>query len=80
MATMSKEKFDKIRQAHSLVLFHTDDAVEALQFVHEMLIAEAEAVKTKVPYATYTVSRLEQSAHEVLSLAQDIENQDFDNV
>lgn len=80
MATISKEKFEKVRQAHDTVLFHTDDAITALQFVHELLIAEAVAVKAKAPYATTTIKQLEQAAYQVFSLAGDIENRSFNEV
>ena len=80
MATISKEKFEEIRRAHDTVLFHTDDAIAALQFVHELLLAEVDAVKDKSPYAITTIKQLEQAAYQVFSLSSDIENENFDEV
>lgn len=46
--------------------------------VHDILIAEAEAIRAKASYATASISRLEQSAYEAFSIGGEIDNGVFE--
>lgn len=75
---ITKEKLDEIRKNYSTLIIMDDDVTDALNFVHDVLQAEAEATKQKAPYATVSVDRLEKAAHEVFSMSGDIECEIFD--
>lgn len=70
--SMSKEKFQEIKQRYSSLLILDDDISNALDFVHDLLCAEADAVKASEPYATNTIKRLEDAAYEVFEIAQEV--------
>lgn len=69
--SMSKEKFQEIKQRYNSLLMD-DDISNALDFVHDLLCAEADAVKASEPYATNTIKRLEAAAYEVFEIAQEV--------
>lgn len=69
--SMSKEKFQEIKQRYNSLLMD-DDISNALDFVHDLLCAEADAVKASEPYATNTIKRLEDAAYEVFEIAQEV--------
>lgn len=75
---ISKEKLTEIRKNHSTTIITDDDVVAAFEFVHDVLCAEADAMKQKAPYATVSIDRLEKAAHEVFSASGDIECEIFD--
>lgn len=70
--SITKEKLDEIRKRYRSLLVLDADAEEALNFAHDLLEAEADAVKAQEPYAVNTIQRLEAAAYEVFSLAQEI--------
>lgn len=74
---MSKETYQKIVSRYASLLLTEDDAVDALDFAHDLLNAEADAIKEKEPYATRTVDELESAAFRLNDLASDIDNEDF---
>lgn len=69
--SMSKEKFQEIKQRYNSLLMD-DDVSNALDFVHDLLCAEVDAVKVSEPYATNTIKRLEAAAYEVFEIAQEV--------
>ena len=74
---MSKEAYDEIVCRYSSLLLTEDDAADALDFAHDILNAEADALKEKCPYATGAIDRLESAAHEAFRLSLDISDEDF---
>jgi len=74
---MSKETYQKIVSRYASLLLTEDDAVDALDFAHDILKAEAVALIEKCPYATRTIDRLEEAAHEAFQLAGDVANEEF---
>ncbi len=71
---MARQKFDEIAGKHNTLLVVDSDAAEALEFVQELLEAEADALKEKCAYATKTIDRMESAAHEVFDIRQEIDN------
>ena len=74
---MSKQAFDEIVRRYSSLLLTADDAVDALDFAHDLLNAEADALKEKCPYATRTIDDLEAAAFRLSCACSDIENKEF---
>lgn len=74
---MTKEKFDEIKKRHSTLLILDDDTSEALEFVQELLEAEADALKEKCAYATRSIAETENAAHQVFDMRREIENEAF---
>lgn len=74
---MSKETYQKIVKRYSSLLLTEDDAADALDFAHEILNAEADALKEKFPYATRTISDLEAAAFQLSCMGTDIGNGEF---
>ena len=74
---LSKEAYDEIVRRYSSLLLTEDDAVDALDFAHDILNAEADALKEKVPYATRTIDELESAAFRLSCMATEIGNEDF---
>lgn len=74
---MTKDKFDEIKRKHNTLLIMDDDTSEALEFVQELLAAEADALKEKCAYATRSIKEMESAAHEVFSMIQEIEDEQF---
>lgn len=65
-----KDKFEQILKNHGI---YGEDIEEILYAVQEMLEYVADDTKKKEPYATNSIDRLEKAAHEVFSLAIDLE-------
>lgn len=78
MMYLTKETLNSILKKYDTTLFNLDDAVNAFNFVHDVMVAEADALKAKEPSATTTISRLESAAYEVFSMGGEIENEEFD--
>lgn len=74
---MTKEKFDEIKKRHSILLILDNDTSEALEFVQELLEAEADALKEKCAYATRSIAETENAAHQVFDMRREIENEAF---
>lgn len=74
---LSKEAYDKIVRRYSSLLLMEDDAVDALDFAHDILNAEADATKEKYPYATRTIDELESAALRLSCMATEIGNEEF---
>lgn len=74
---MSKQKFDEIKQKHNTLLILDTDVSEALEFVQELLEAEAKALKEKYSYATRSIADTENAAHQVFDMQGEIENEQF---
>lgn len=76
---MSKQKFNEIKQKHNTLLIMDADVSEALEFVQELLEAEAVALKEKCSYATRSISDMESAAHQVFDVQGEIENEQFED-
>ena len=74
---ITKEKFEKICKRYDGLLIVDGDAVKALNFVHDLLAAEADATKEKEPSATNSIKRLEEAAYEVFSISGEVDWQEF---
>lgn len=74
---MTKQKFDEIKKRHSTLLILDDDASEALEFVQELLEAEADALKEKCAYATRSIAETESAAHQVFDMRREIDEEEF---
>lgn len=66
---MTKEKFDEIKRKHS--------TLETLEFVQELLEAEADALKEKCAYATKSIAEVENAVHQVFDMRREIDNECF---
>lgn len=75
---LTKETLNSIAQKYNITFLTEDDVVNAFNFVHDVLVAEADAIKAKEPTATASISRLESAAYEVFSVGGEIENEEFD--
>lgn len=69
---VSKEQFEEIVKQYEITLFDSVDVCNALWFVYDILIAEADATKEAEPYATVTIERLEKAAYEVSMIANNV--------
>lgn len=74
---ITKEKFVEICKRYSTLLICDGDAVDALNFVRDLLEAEADAIKEHEPQATASIGRLNEAAYEVFSMSGDVDNEDF---
>lgn len=74
---LSKEAYDEIVRRYSTLILTEDDAVDALDFAHDILNAEADASKEKYPYATRTIDELESAAFRLSCIGTEIGNEDF---
>lgn len=72
--SLSKEKFNEIKKRYSTLLILDTDISEVLNFVHDLLCAEADAIKENEPYATTSIKKLEDAAYEVFELGQEVED------
>lgn len=72
--SLSKEKFNEIKKRYSTLLILDTDVSEVLNFVHDLLCAEADAIKESEPYATNSIKKLEAAAYEVFELGQEVED------
>lgn len=74
MLSLTGKQFMEIRNRYPDAL----DGDSAFDFVHDILNAEADAIKEKFPYATKTISRLEDAAYQVFEIGSDISCGDFE--
>lgn len=74
---ITKEKFGEIRKKYSTLLILDSDAADALNFVRDLLEAEADAIKEKEPQATASIDRLNTAAYEVYEICGDVDNGEF---
>lgn len=76
---ITKEKFNELREKYSTLLIVNSDVVDALNFVQELLEAEADAIKEREPDATATIDRINRAAYEVFDICGDVDNERFYN-
>lgn len=74
---ITKEKFDEIREKYSTLLIVNSDVVDALNFVQELLEAEADAIQAAEPDATFTIDRINAAAYEVFDICGEVDNERF---
>lgn len=74
---ITKEKFKEICKKYPTLLMCDGDAVDALNFVDDLLTAEAEAIKEREPDATAAIDRLKVASYEVYDLCGDVDNETF---
>ena len=74
---ITKEEFDALREKYSTLLIVNSDVVDALNFVQELLEAEADALKEREPTATASIDRLNKAAYEVFDICGQVDNEDF---
>ena len=74
---ITKEKFEAICKKYSTLLICDGDAVDALNFVQDLLDAEADALKECEPEATAAIDRLNAASYEVYDLCGDVDNEAF---
>lgn len=74
---ITKKKYEEICKKYSTLLFLDSDPEQALNFVHDVLEAEADALKEHEPQATKSIHRLDAAAYEVFDISQAINNEDF---
>ena len=74
---LTKEKFEEIVRKHSSLLIVDGDAGEALEFVRELLEAEADALKEQEPDATSSIRKLNDAAYQVWDICSDVESGAF---
>lgn len=75
---ITKEKFEEIRKKYSGLLILNGDVVDALNFVQDLLEAEADATKEHEPCAITSIDRLNVAAYEVFSICNEIANEEFE--
>lgn len=71
------DAYEKIVKKYPTLLVVEDDPRDAFEFVHNVLCAEADALREKAPYATSTIDALEAAAYRVWDVMSDI---DTDNI
>ena len=76
---ITKEKFEELCKKYDSLLVVESDAVDALNFVHDLLAAEADAIKAVEPEATATIDRLNEAAYEVYNICGDVDNETFED-
>lgn len=64
-----KEKFESILNEHGI---YGEDVEEILYAVSDMLQYAADKTKEEEPYATVTIRRLEEAAHDVGNLVSEL--------
>ncbi len=74
---ITKEKFEEICKKYPTLIFSEGDAEDALNFVEDLLEAEADAIKAVEPEATASINRLNAAAYEVYDLCGDVGNEAF---
>ena len=60
------ENLKEIMSKH--LICSVDEALEAIEFVHDLLVAQADETEEKYPYATKTINDLNKAAYEVFEL------------
>ena len=74
---ITKEQFETLREKYSSLLIMDSDVRDALNFAHDLLAAEADALEAQEPTATVTIDRLNKAAYEVFDLGQSVKNEEF---
>lgn len=74
---LSKEKFDEIKSRYENLLIMDSDIADTFAFVHEVPIAEADALKERESSATSSIAKLEDAAYNVFDVGRDIEDENF---
>jgi uncharacterized Fe-S cluster-containing protein len=74
---LRKEKFEELKEKYKNLLIVQSDVTNAMNFVYELLKAEADAIKVLEPYATSFINRTDEAAYAVFDLCGDIENEIF---
>ena len=74
---LPRETYEKIVKKYPILLVTEEDPLYAFNFVHDVLCAEADALKEKCPYATRSIDDLERAAYLVWDAMNDI---DTDNL
>jgi len=75
--TLYKEEFEKIKSRYQTLLIIHDDVEDAFHFILEVMEAEVNAIRNRVPYATHDIDKLEAGIHELWSMTNDVENECF---
>jgi hypothetical protein len=75
---MTKDTFEAIKKQYGNLLIVESDVEDALDFVRDLLEAEAQYIERTEPYATNTVRTLLSGAYEIFSLGLKLTNADFD--
>lgn len=60
------ENLKEIMSKH--LICSVDEALEAIEFVCDLLEAQADETRVKEPYATNSIQRMESAAHEAFEL------------
>ena len=68
---MTKTELDKIMKENCIFPSELDDVIN---FVQDLLEFQANEIEKNEPYATNTIRRLREAAHEVWELQEYIEN------
>lgn len=68
---MTKAELKKIMADNYIFESEVDDVI---QFVHDLLEFQANEIEKNEPYATNTIRRLREAAHEVWELQDYVEN------
>lgn len=74
---ITKEKFEEICKKYPTLILSDGDAVDALNFVQDLLDAEVDAVKEREPHATASIERLKAASWEVYDVCSDVDNEEF---
>ena len=72
---ISKSKFDEIYEKYK---FWIDNPEIAFDFVHDVLVAEADFINEEKPQWHVSARKLDQAAYEVFSMGSQISNECFD--
>ena len=71
---MTKQKFDEIKRKYSALLVLDDDVGEVLDFVQELLEAEADAIREKCDDATRSIAEADNAVQQVFDMRCEISN------
>lgn len=77
---MSQEKYEEISKRYGTLLLTDKDVEDVFSFVIDILNAEEDAIKEKVPYATHTIENFAKAAVVVADCFMDVELGVFDEV
>ena len=77
MLCLKEENLNVITSKYPTLIMDLQDIQDAFNFVHEVLTAEADALKKYEPTATATIARLEKAAYEVFDIGGQIDREEF---
>lgn len=63
-----KNKVEFVRKQHDLVITNAEDAVEAIEFVFELIEADIEITKQNEPYAKSHIKAMEEIKYTIRGL------------